>query len=737
MRQFSSLGDQVDPLVRITDNELVQKLGDLALVGNWFAFLKPAWLERSGLGALLADGGLLAPRPAILFRGQHIALPGATIAEKTLPGVRLCSLTCDKALYRANHDTVRLLIAAPGQPGASLKLSLRLGDHPYAEYPIVLDDSGLLLWSLQDLPEGEYEARIEGSDVCRFEIAEYRLAALNAELVTQHLQGAVLHYTLSVTSFGQPYSGPLTLELQERGQRVGARTGGHCEEHGRCQGICTLSGNGPYTLNVLVGERSATVALKGSEQERRETLTISELGRVQEISLLPSSDTQECRGLSVGATGTNTAPFLVGHVIGRELELVPRVAVEMLRAVVINPVSGEREEQLYEGLDAQRSLRLPIPTPYGVVLLGALLAGQAWEGWCAALRPPELHLQCAAPAQARPGQRITITLTTNASAGNPVPVHLIVKDQRLLAPSDPRVELAACIKRHLTTWQASAHTGEVARQVAQAGGPSPFDAVQRAIMLPMSAPLPLSANPARTRALPPPSVPGNVSRRETLPAQTPGRRAAATSLARARMEFSEVIYNNLLSVEGETSIELKLGDSMTRYTVEAFALDPLTLDWQRAETTIEASQPVYGELSVSPFIFPGDPVAGRLDVGASSGHALVEVRHNGALLPLFSEAGDELPLAGPIPSGSVLYFPAQAGTLTAIVRDAETGETDVSERFIMEPGKLRHQVRRLRLLSAGQQATLQEAHVLALKVMPGLERPFQFFVEGAARYPFG
>ncbi|HEY1349167.1 MAG TPA: hypothetical protein VGF67_06040 [Ktedonobacteraceae bacterium] len=469
------------------------------------------------------------------------------IAEKTLPGLRLRSLTCDKALYRANRDTVRLLIAAPGQPGTSLKLSLRLGGHPYAEYPVVLAAAGLRIWSLQDLPEGEYEARIEGSDGCRFEVAEYRLAALNAELVGQQMLGAVLHYTLSVTSFGQPYCGVLAIELQERGQRVGARIDGHC------QGNCTLNGNGPYTLNVLTGERSATVALKGSEQERRETLTISEPGRVHEISLLPLPDAQQCRGLQVSATGTNSAPFLVGQIIGRELELVARVAVEMLRVVVLNPVNGEREEQLYEGLDAHKSLRLSIPAPYGIVLLGAFLAGQAWEGWCAVLRPPDLHLQCAAPAQARTGQRITITLTASTSADGPIPMQLIVKDQRL-APSDPRVELAACIKRHLTTWHVRAHTGEVRRQVAQAGGPSPYGAVQRAIVLPMSASLP-------------PSAPAG------LPHPAP-----APSLARVRMEFPEVIYNDLLSVDGETSIQIKPGNSMTRYTVEAFALDPRALD---------------------------------------------------------------------------------------------------------------------------------------------------------------
>jgi len=46
-------------------------------------------------------------------------------------------------------------------------------------------------------------------------------------------------------------------------------------------------------------------------------------------------------------------------------------------------------------------------------------------------------------------------------------------------------------------------------------------------------------------------------------------------------------------------------------------------------------------------------------------------------------------------------------------------------------------MRRLRLLTPGDELTLQEAHVQELRPMPGLERPFQFFVEGAAKYPYG
>ena len=56
--------------------------------------------------------------------------------------------------------------------------------------------------------------------------------------------------------------------------------------------------------------------------------------------------------------------------------------------------------------------------------------------------------------------RITVTLKTGI-ADRVVPVQLIVKDQRLIAPSDPQVELAACIKKNLNTWSEQSGTGGI------------------------------------------------------------------------------------------------------------------------------------------------------------------------------------------------------------------------------------------------------------------------------------
>jgi Alpha-2-macroglobulin family len=213
--------------------------------------------------------------------------------------------------------------------------------------------------------------------------------------------------------------------------------------------------------------------------------------------------------------------------------------------------------------------------------------------------------------------------------------------------------------------------------------------------------------------------------------------APAAALAKIRLQFPEVMYNNIVKVQGEARVEVKLGDSMTRYIIEAFALSPETMDWQRAETTLEAMQPVYGELTVAPFVFPGDPVMSRLNVGATSGSAIVEVRHDGEVLPLFLDDGSEVTPGLPIPAGSVVCFPVRPGAITATVRDARKDGIDGSERYVTEPGKLRHIMRRLRLLTPGDEVTMQEQHLLEIKPLPGLERPFQFFVEGAAKYPFG
>lgn len=760
-----------DPAIQITDYNLVEKLGESARIGAWFAFLKADWLARSGLERLLALAGAtsVSPKPAILFRGkEELTLPGATIAPTTLPPARLLSLTSDKALYRAHHDTVYLLIAALQHPGATIKLRLRLGSSVYSDYPLTLDEFGLCLWPLSDLPEGAYEATLIDRDEtnnangtedfpCRFEVAEYRLAPLNAELVEQQLSGEkseTLRYTLAISAFGQPYHGLIEVELQEQGRRVGRREKLTCDEHGHCRGVAKLTGAGPYTLNLFAGEKTATVALKGSEQQRRESLVISEMGTIHSISMLPFPQSEECRGLFVASDGSNDEPLAIQRVIGSEAVITPRAPVELLKAVVIDPSRESSEEYEWTQLAAGQEIRLPVPAPYGLLLFGAFIDGYAWEGWCAILRPSDLQLRCEAPTQAQPGKRIAITLSTN-QPDRVVPVHLIVKDSRLVAQSDPQTELASCIKSNLAMWHEHSRTGRVERALSDFRHVYRPMGMMRAMAMPVSAPIapPMTTTTALPAAppMPVPTAPPNgrpmlatqsnavMMERGSLQSAVPATRTqvAAPTLAQMRVAFTEVVYNAIVHVQGETTVQVKLGDGLTRYSMEAFALSTETLDWQRVETTVDAVQPVYGELTVSPFVAAGDPVMGRLDVGTASGSALVEVRLDDEPLPLFDENGRRILPGQPVPSGTVLRFPVRPGAVTSIVRDARSGDADVSERYVTEPGRPRHITRRLRLLTPGEQIVLEAPPMLELKPLPGLEQPFQFFLEGAIYYPFG
>ena len=151
--------------------------------------------------------------------------------------------------------------------------------------------------------------------------------------------------------------------------------------------------------------------------------------------------------------------------------------------MVVDSVRNTFEEKLFENVKTEQSVRMPIPAPYGIVLLGALIDGDAWEGWSTIVRPPELQLRCEAPKEAKPGARITVTLKTNLK-DRVVPVQLIVKDQRLLAPSDPQVEFAACMKRNLQQWSKLSGTGKIERQLAHLDRNRPYGPMRRGFAMP-------------------------------------------------------------------------------------------------------------------------------------------------------------------------------------------------------------------------------------------------------------
>ena len=166
-----------------------------------------------------------------------------------------------------------------------------------------------------------------------------------------------------------------------------------------------------------------------------------------------------------------------------------------------------------------------------------------------------------------------------ARTDRPVPLQLIVKDARLIAESDPQVELAARIKKHLTDWREQSKTGYVERKLSdfqQNFGPRFPRMVMSATAMPPASPqfmatasvAPMSQVAAPASAIfARPSGPTGEMTTTKLSKTSPAP-------AKIRLSFPEVIFNEIVMVQGEKEVEVTLGDSITRYSIEAFALEP-------------------------------------------------------------------------------------------------------------------------------------------------------------------
>ncbi len=85
-----------DAHVTFADVSPIQQFGDAALLGQWFVFIKPDWLQRTNFDQLLTYAGLSEQqiKPAILYRGKEkLRLPGVELAQKPLPQPTLAALT--------------------------------------------------------------------------------------------------------------------------------------------------------------------------------------------------------------------------------------------------------------------------------------------------------------------------------------------------------------------------------------------------------------------------------------------------------------------------------------------------------------------------------------------------------------------------------------------------------------------------------------------------------------------
>ena len=418
-------------------------------------------------------------------------------------------------------------------------------------------------------------------------------------------------------------------------------------------------------------------------------------------------------------------------------------------------------------LAASESVELDVPAPVAMVALGAFLGDDPWEGWVATLAPepaaPKLDLR----EHYRPGELASITI----SAEQDTAVYAVVKDARLLSADTPTSRLAGQLKTWVEETSGKLRFGKQSTSLQQlapepdlvtfgvspsamgmsppgaARGfgpppPSPQMAPMRMVApAPMaaSAPMPAPAPRAPGPPGPAPAAPGPPAPGAAPAAPAPPKgggspyRQPAEQPPTATGPEPEVLFAGLVPmIEGKGRLDVSLPDGFADYLVETFAIRGL--DWSGQEARFRAEKQPFASFDLPAFVHAQDLAIGRLHLGAVAGGMEVSVTRDGEPVELRSNGktlGSGQRLDGP---GASLSFVAGPGEYRAQVRDAEGG-SDGCSGHVGEPGAIRRLTRSLRFLQPGERLRRADIEgVRALRVLPGLDRPFKALVSATADY---
>lgn len=427
---------------------------------------------------------------------------------------------------------------------------------------------------------------------------------------------------------------------------------------------------------------------------------------------------------------------------------------------------GPREITLDE-VAAGQVIELDVPGPMALVALGAWIAGEAWEGWATVITRETIAPCITAPASAEPGRDATIIGDTGR-VNDDASVYVVIKDARLLTPDTPASRLAAALKAFAEAAGKELVVGapketpasaipapswpvgfQVMASMPSFGGPpppasagfgpprgygpppapsgyGPTDmgfAAQPAPRAPSAAPL--LASPAPTGAPPAPPRDG----------ASPSREAAAPPPPPA-IDEPEVLFAGLVATHGgRATIVVRLGGDFADYLVEAFVI--AGADWAPVEARFRAQKEVFVSLDVPAFVHPHDGAVGRVHVGARGDGARVRVTRDGTEVPLVLDGrtlDPGAPLEGLAGGRAELSFLAGPGRWEAVIEDP-SGARDSVVKDVEIPGKISRTARAVRFLQPGESASRnQDAGVVGLRILPGLDKPFRALVDATADY---
>ena len=337
---------------RLSRPEESKNLNDKSvLIGNAFAYLDASALRASSmrwLFKLMGNKPSSKPQIVSLVGPESVELFGYTIQPLQFNQLFLQCIVSDKTLYRAEKDTINLLVLKPLAPNSTVSVVVNSSGNPFSKHAVELGKNGEGMLVLKDLPVGEYTVEFEGKtpSPCDFIVAEYRLVPLVASLLKSSVvEGAKLAVTLHVESFGVPVNEPVRMSLMDRSRLIA--TDNQTAVNGRIETTFEITGDGPHSIYVQVPSdpsKTATVPLRGSRESERSNTVFSPLGTEVVGSLLPIGDSGAVRGIYFKEGAIKTSPISLARVDSEQIHLDVNVATSLLKVVVVDPTFPRASE---------------------------------------------------------------------------------------------------------------------------------------------------------------------------------------------------------------------------------------------------------------------------------------------------------------------------------------------------------------------------------------------------------
>ncbi|MGK7944298.1 MAG: hypothetical protein AB4058_07500, partial [Microcystaceae cyanobacterium] len=445
--------------------QLAQDYGETVLIGNAYAFVN----SHTSNSFIEGFANLLGIQKDNLRRNILSLFPDGV----TLPGVELhpnkesfqfqAVLLTDKEIYRSWEDTVYLLLITPKwgqQLPKDSNLTIKNNGIVYRTQPVEFSDRGLTLVALEQLPEGNYEVTLNDQEKgCCFSIVEYSLSPFEATLKQFELDKNILTCQLNIEQYNEPFTKPVKIELVSGDISLDSKTVKPASE-GVYQTNFQMAteSSDRLELRITYQDLSASVLIPGSRKVEREETTICPLGKEAKISLMPHPDARSMRGMYLREDDTiSNSPVAIIDPApeDRQVQLQWRTDCEASRLLLLDLKGNVIEERDLGAIQAGEMTDIPVTPPACVLIIGAWIGNQAWEGWSILLASDQGELTIDLPETARPSEEITLSIHSSY----PASIYLSIKDNRLMG-SESQTRLAANLKEEfeaINNWGTSGY----------------------------------------------------------------------------------------------------------------------------------------------------------------------------------------------------------------------------------------------------------------------------------------